>query len=228
MVSLSLISLTLLKAILAIDYSQSGNNWTGLCETGMEQSPIDLSDAEEAPYLFESILASYASGGSVTEEYTATDLEGKLSAKLLSSDDELVEFTASRLRVTSPAEHMLRGIQYDVEVQIYHHAEPSQSIAQNRSVAALSVIFREGQQSDFLQKLIVDKSVDLSLVFDKPEIRNYVMYEGSLTVPPCTENVNWFVYGEVLEASREQIDIFEELWAKNSTANYPSGNTRTA
>jgi hypothetical protein len=54
-----------------------------------------------------------------------------------------------------------------------------------RHVAAVSIIFREGQASSFLTELIDQQSVDLSLIFDKPEIKSYVMYEGSATVPPC-------------------------------------------
>lgn len=38
---------------------------------------------------------------------------------------------------------------------------------------------------------------------------SYFRYIGSLTVPPCTENVIWSVLGKVRQISKEQLDLLK-------------------
>lgn len=40
-------------------------------------------------------------------------------------------------------------------------------------------------------------------------------YKGSLTFPPCTETVNWFVYHKVLAVKESDMKVFNEKWVKN-------------
>ena len=35
-------------------------------------------------------------------------------------------------------------------------------------------------------------------------------YQGSLTTPPCTESVNWFLYKDVLTISEAHLKAFQE------------------
>ena len=41
-----------------------------------------------------------------------------------------------------------------------------------------------------------------------PNRKDYYKFKGSLTTPPCTEGVDWFVYKEPLSVSKEQINTF--------------------
>jgi carbonic anhydrase len=38
---------------------------------------------------------------------------------------------------------------------------------------------------------------------------SYFRYTGSLTVPPCTENVVWSVLGKVRQISKEQLELLK-------------------
>eukprot|EP00170_Pyropia_yezoensis_P003055 contig_12846_g3062 len=92
-------------------------------------------------------------------------------------------------------------------------------------VAVLGVIFQEaadGQGDPFLTSLIktvlptsgdeyinpvgslVD--VDISKVLAPLEDSEFATYRGSLTTPPCSENVQWIVYKKMLKADLGQVD----------------------
>ena len=43
-----------------------------------------------------------------------------------------------------------------------------------------------------------------------PPTREYYYYSGSLTTPPCSEGVAWFVLKNPVEASAEQIALFKK------------------
>jgi len=48
--------------------------------------------------------------------------------------------------------------------------------------------------------------------------RGYYRYDGSVTVPDCSETVKWFVFETPMSMSKAQLDAFKKL--------FPSGNSR--
>jgi carbonic anhydrase len=44
----------------------------------------------------------------------------------------------------------------------------------------------------------------------------YFFYMGSLTEPPCTEDVKWYVMKSPLEISFAQLDAFKKLFRMNA------------
>jgi carbonic anhydrase len=49
-----------------------------------------------------------------------------------------------------------------------------------------------------------------------PADRGYWTYTGSLTAPPCTEGVRWFVLEQELSLSRDQLRAFAVLFRVNT------------
>jgi carbonic anhydrase len=49
-----------------------------------------------------------------------------------------------------------------------------------------------------------------------PADRGYWTYTGSLTAPPCTEGVRWFIYQDTLSLSLEQLRAFQAIFRVNS------------
>jgi carbonic anhydrase len=49
-----------------------------------------------------------------------------------------------------------------------------------------------------------------------PADRGYWTYEGSLTAPPCTEGVRWFIFEQDMTISRDQLRAFGALYKVNS------------
>jgi carbonic anhydrase len=52
-------------------------------------------------------------------------------------------------------------------------------------------------------------------------------YKGSLTSPPCTESVSWFVYPKVLPVKKDILKAFHSKWVDNKEFNATgAGNSR--
>jgi carbonic anhydrase len=47
---------------------------------------------------------------------------------------------------------------------------------------------------------------------------------GSLTTPPCTEDVLWMVMKQPLQVSTEQVNIFGRLYPNNARPIQPTNN----
>jgi carbonic anhydrase len=51
-------------------------------------------------------------------------------------------------------------------------------------------------------------------------------YEGSLTTPPCTQNVEWNVMDDPQPISKAQLQLFTSKWEKNMKFAGGNGNNR--
>lgn len=58
----------------------------------------------------------------------------------------------------------------------------------------------------------IDVKIDLGKYFN--DKKNYVTYIGSLTSPPCTQGVQWFIFLEKLKATKKQINYFPILFGR--------------
>ena len=55
-----------------------------------------------------------------------------------------------------------------------------------------------------------------------PQRRDYFTYMGSMTEPPCTENVLWMVMKEPVQASPAQMALFSRLYPLNARPIQPA------
>lgn len=122
-------------------------------------------------------------------------------------------FQLIQLHFHEPSEHTVNGVRYPIELHFVHKNDKL------NEYAVISILGIEGIESHcfelfkhFLpikngESIDVDMSHDLSSLF--PEKRNYFSYFGSLTTPPCTENVNWILFQEPIELSEEEVLAFK-------------------
>lgn len=57
-----------------------------------------------------------------------------------------------------------------------------------------------------------------------PTDRGYYTYAGSLTTPPCTENVTWFVLKHPVTISDQEIKQFSKLYRHDARPTQPIYN----
>uniref|UniRef100_A0A803QJQ7 Carbonic anhydrase n=1 Tax=Cannabis sativa TaxID=3483 RepID=A0A803QJQ7_CANSA len=124
-------------------------------------------------------------------------------------------YSLKQMHWHSPSEHRLNGVRYPVELHLVHQAE-------DHSLSVIAILFNYSTPDPLLLK-IKEKMKELSkevfagdeeahvplgtldLKLLKKNTRKYYRYVGSLTTPPCYENVTWTVLGKVRSISHEQV-----------------------
>jgi carbonic anhydrase len=197
-------------------------NWAHLdpswrtCGEGKQQSPIDLKgarlSADAKPIEFH-----YISSSMTLSNTGHTVMVTPKPGSYIVADGvryELVEF-----HFHHPGEETVNGKLSDMSVQFVHKSAEGK-------LAIVSVRLNEGNANVLLAGLwehlpktvgATDKMTQMlnpgALL---PADRGYWAYDGSLTEPPCTEGVRWFVMEQVVEISRDQLRAFGALYKVNS------------
>lgn len=119
----------------------------------------------------------------------------------------------------TPSEHRYRGKSYPLEAHFVHKSRRGE-------LAVVGVLFKQQNHNPELKKIRsympkkagqrVQKRVTINLDKLLPKNRSYYHYSGSLTTPPCSEGVRWFVLKKPMTASRSQILAFTDIIGKNA------------
>jgi len=182
------------------------------CDTGQQESPIDLSDAITAD-IGPLDVQWRALPGRVFDTGHAIQVEAAIGSNMTMGGQgyQLLQF-----HVHQPSEHLLNGHRYPLEIHFVHTAPDG-------SLAVVGVFAEQGAANPILQA-VLDGAKEgseahrptLDLAAMLPDDRDYFRYEGSLTTPPCSEIVNWAVLETPITASTAQIEIFARLHPGNT------------
>ncbi len=185
-----------------------------LCRTGKAQSPIDIEDTGASAKLLP-----------IRFSYQAAALKLRHSGRALEAEvpgGSYVEVDGERydlrmMRFHTPSEHKVAGAPYDMELQLLHSSAEGQKLH-------LAVFFEEGSPHKKLTELWAHLPEEIgqdgdSVSFNSetllPGRRVYFSYKGSLTTPPCTEGVKWFVLAQANDISSKQVDQLARLVMRN-------------
>lgn len=198
------------------------------CQVGQHQSPIDIGEDSKLnmkkvsrvdfdPLQFNyqnSPLKIINNGHTIEIEYE--------KGSSLRIGNELYEL--KQFHFHSPSEHTIDGRSYPMVAHLVHKS-------QSGKIAVVGVFMKMGKQNDFLQSLWDNlptdrrektiESNDFNATGLLPSDLSYYHYLGSLTTPPCSEGVNWFVLENPIEISPEQIAKFISFYSWNSRPTQP-------
>jgi len=191
-------------------------NWGSLsadyasCTTGTDQSPINLSgfvDAKLAP-----LTVRYNTNASDIVNNGHTIQVNFQRGSILSINDH--QYELNQLQFHSPSENQIDGKSYPLEAQLTHTDKLG-------NLAVLSIMFSKGMENPTLKDIwaLMPEKADvknnqLPAISAKGLLPNdlaYYRYNGSLTTPPCTENVLWLVLKQPLTAAAGQIEHFGHI-----------------
>lgn len=197
-------------------------NWASLnpqydmCSSGKAQSPVNLvwhKPSSPNP------LTLHYKAGNATIMNTGNTFRIELTPQS-SITYNGVDYLLEKIEIRSPSEHSLSGNQLPMELQFYHRS----SSGLKQAIVSLLVITGRGSSwfDELWQKTQNLENYKSSPTFKFnpeqliPPRRTFYHYEGSLTHPPCLENVQWFVFNTPLQLSQEQIAEFRKLFGPNN------------
>ena len=189
------------------------------CAKGSEQSPINIVSSKVKedkklirkqiyykPTTFTLLNNGHTIQANATTENNSIVVEGK-------------EYKLTQFHFHTPSEHQFNGQSYDVEIHFVHKDKSGK-------LAVLGVMIQEGRKNKALKKIWdilpgeetkkVDSEkylINLQALLPQNQVSFY--YDGSLTTPPCTEEVEWIIFEQPIEMSKEQIKAFQQIFADN-------------
>ena len=209
------------------DGDSGPESWAGLdtafqaCEAGTDQSPIDLPAAVPTPSTSIELSAEEADGD-VFDSGHAVEFESDGDGDTLTFAGN--EYALQQLHAHVPSEHTVAGQPAAAELHLVHADADG-------NLLVLGILVTEGAASDALTPFIEaathladeeDVSVDVAAVLPA-SLENYE-YSGSLTTPPCTEDVQWVVMGTPISMSAEQIGTLADAHSHNARPTQPLGD----
>jgi len=186
------------------------------CATGRMQSPIDLAAANAEGTIVVSVHYRRVPLTILNNGHTV-QFDGSGAGGLVSRG---TDFDLVQAHFHTPAEYSIAGIRRPLDAHFVHRSADG-------SLTVLVASFVEGPPNPVLAammpylpdvpsdaKTYPDIMVDPSGLL--PADRAVYRYMGSLTTPPCTESVNWYVLRTATTASKEQIARFAAVLGMNA------------
>lgn len=188
------------------------------CGIGKMQSPIDIQTARAKPSALPAIAFDYhPSPLRIVDNGHTVQVDYAPGSFITVGDDryQLIQFHFHK-----PSEEKLDGKPFDMVVHLVHRdaqgrlavvAVPLSRGAPNHMVDVLwSHLPREKGREGTFESVAIDASTLL------PPDRGYYAFEGSLTTPPCSEGVRWFVLKSVNSVSAAEISTFGKRYPMNA------------
>jgi len=202
------------------------SEWS-LCGAGLEQSPIDLvnpslielppieidtpSDREVAVMNQEGVVDALDNGHTI-------QINTKSAEKMTVRD---TTYHLAQFHFHAPSEHTVDGRHFPMEMHFVHRAEDG-------GLAVVGVLVEEGAENTSLAPLWgqlaqapgTEATVRIPPAFAEHlfsgESAGIFYYRGSLTTPPCSEGVSWYIRKAPTQLSREQIAAFTARYDHNN------------
>ncbi|KAJ7001996.1 alpha carbonic anhydrase 7-like [Populus alba x Populus x berolinensis] len=185
------------------------------CSNGTMQSPIDLPDLGR-------LNRSYKPGNAILKN-RGHDIMLKWESGAGIIEINGTEYVLNQCHWHSPSEHTIDGERFALELHML-----------DGKIAVVGILYKIGRPDSFLSSVssltkqleYVAGTTERDTVVGVVDPRNikigsrkYYRYLGSLTTPPCTENVVWTVVKKVRTVTKEQVQLLRVAVHDDSDTN---------
>ena len=186
------------------------------CRSGQRQSPIALSETS-ATHVASKDFALHYKPGSVALLNNGHTIQANVG-----DADDTVSYKGEIYKLDqfhfhTPSEHTFNGKSYPMEMHLVNKSEAGK-------ITVVGIFIMEGKENPVLEPVFADlparqasagRQVQVDIAGLLPNDRKALVYSGSLTTPPCSEQVNWIVLEQPIEMSKQQIAAFKAIFHDN-------------
>jgi len=174
---------------------------------GVEQSPINLSQSFAQKNSLTGIQFHYSNSQLIDVKHTGH------TVKCWPSETNYIIVDGQRYSLVefhfhTPSEHAVDLQLYPAEVHFVHKSPTDQH-------AVIGVFLQQGESfCQAVAKVMVQVPAevkDVNLLEFFPEMQTLYHYDGSLTTPPYTEGVKWYVFDTPVIVSSEQMERVKKI-----------------
>ncbi|XP_010458032.1 PREDICTED: alpha carbonic anhydrase 7 [Camelina sativa] len=195
-----------------------------MCGKGEMQSPIDLMNERVNIGSHLGRLNRDYQPSNATLKNRGHDIMLKFEDGAGSIKINGFQYELQQLHWHSPSEHTVNGRRFALELHMVHEGKKGR-------MAVVTVLYKIGRADTFIRSLEnelegiaemeeAEKNVGM---IDPTKIkigsRKYYRYTGSLTTPPCTQNVTWTVVRKVRTVTRKQVKLLRVAVHDDSNSN---------
>ena len=198
-----------------------------LCADGREQSPIDIANTEQIQLPEAAIDTPSAAQVDVLNQAGVIGaLDNGHTIQINSKTGETLTvgektYALVQFHFHAPSEHTVGGEHYPMEMHFVHQAAEG-------ALAVVGVFIEAGTENPGITPLwaqLAEASGTESTVRVPKEFADQIFsggttpiyhYSGSLTTPPCSEGVQWYIRKTPTEFSRDQIAAFTAVYDHNN------------
>ena len=190
----------------------------GTCGLGKTQSPIDIHDSAVKKADLPTIEFDYkASPLKIIDNGHTIQINYPAGSTLTVGDKT---YTLKQFHFHHPSEEHIDGHGYAMVAHLVHADSEGH-------LAVVAVLFTKGAENPLLATLWKNiplekgRAVDVSGVTVNvtnllPSDHGYYTFTGSLTTPPCSEGVTWYVLKHQSPLSADEIAAFAKIYPKNA------------
>jgi carbonic anhydrase len=181
------------------------------CGVGTSQSPVDI--PPDAPMVADDVVSAYT-------DSALTIVNNGHAIQVDYDDGSFVEIDGSTYELEqfhfhSPSEHTTAGVNAAMEMHLVHaDADGNQAVVgvllvEGAANPAFAPVW-DNMPADEGDPVTVE-GITINATDLLPADLDYYRYIGSLTTPPCTEDVLWHMLATPVELSDEQIAQFRAI-----------------
>jgi len=191
------------------------------CKNGHHQSPVDIRNPRKAdlpPIQFDykpspldiidnghTIMINYGPGSSIS-------VGGK-------------KYVLKQFHFHRPSEEKVNGKGFEMSLHLVHADDQGK-------LAVVAILLEKGQDNALIHELWnnlpkekekeeILNSVRIDVAGLLPSDRGYYTFTGSLTTPPCSEDVTWYVLKHPVTLTAGEIEQFSKLYRDDARPTQP-------